>query len=614
MRLSDDEVAEALHEHGEWVQDRLDLWERFNKAYSSKFWQGGDPWGGKLPTSGDNSLPIKISTNRIFGQVQRYISHLYFRAPRAEVNMPGVLEGARGRGRPKSLGELPSKASALLNEFLARSDAQEAGTYALQLALFHGASAYKLTPNRRGKRVLDAYGVSVVPRWDVLWDDRETAFDQQLYRGHVRYERIDWVHEVLSPIVKADLRKLVPDNEATYLPGPFGQEWDPERRRRPRRYVRILEWYDLLDDVDGTGGALCYYLVKGHRNPSIVPLGERLPLPYPQPNGRPGVPLVPVVIAHEPSRPLAGLSVVERMYYFNAELNLMLSIIANAMRRDACRYNLVHKGVLGPDAIEKIRRAEDGEVIEIDRSQAPDLGKVFQTFQLPQFGQSLDKYRQWLYDEESATSGISDIMAGKQGNYLSATEAEFLASAGEASALEVGARLTQALARLSELGLSAFAARKTDLQVRLPSGDYVNLSPEELDEPLVVDIVDAASTPMQRAKRQTGFLAVQKLLSELVAVASSPDELPGPDGQPVPNTITPEQREMAIAQIEYIVTQWDLPETLGWDMISGQGETQKKALKKEAKERVLKLLDAKAAEMEGQGPALPPPQIPAFPG
>lgn len=605
-----EEIQAHLGQHFRSVGENQSEWDRYWFAYKNEFWQRPNPWSGIAP-----SFSIKVQTNRIFPFVQKYIANLLFRAPRAEISMPGVYEMSRGR-RGKLGKEAASKVAALANEWLKRSDLQESTTYALQLALFHGAAAYKLTPNRFPGRVVDKLGVSVLPRWDVLWDERETNYEQQLFRGHVRYERVDWVEETL--------KVQIPEEKRETLGGMYGEEDDNKQElRNVRRYVRVLEFYDFLSRE------MQYYHViggPGTSYPVIEKLGEAKPFPYPLANGRPGVPIVPLVVANEPSRPLAGMSAVRRIYQFNAELNLMLTILANAMRRDASRTTFVPKGVFGKEAWKAINEAKDGSIVELEVQQIRDLRELMHTFELPQFSQHLDKYRGWLIEEHASTSDITQIQQGQAGKYLSATEVEQLASAGEVSATEVGVRVTQSVARTTELALAAFAAGGKNFYVRLPDGSEEALSRAEIDQPWVVDIEDGGATPMRMAKAQAGFLQVQNVLMSLVSVASAPDIPPGP---PDPSTgisaqpqqmVTHEMRAMARAQIEYIKSKWNLPDSMSWDVLVSSSAMSEQAAKeeedrKEAEEtaaleaKVRELLEAKVEQQSAAPAPVPPPEV-----
>lgn len=600
----EDIVAGKLKVVGEAMPD----WELWRHAYNSDFWKYANMWSG---IATQKAMPIKVQTNRIFDYVQKFVANLLFRSPRAEISIPAVREVGPGRKSSLDLKGVAPKVTALANEWLKRSDVQEASTYALQMALFHGASAYKVSPGRFSSRVVDKMGVSVVPLWDVLWDDRETSYEQQLYRGHMRWERVDWVEKTFS--TKVD------DGDREALPGPYGER-DVERPmedRNVRRYVRVLEFYDMVSRQQR------FYLVcggAGARSATLKLIGEPKPFPYPLANGRPGIPIVPVIVANEPSRPLAGLSAVKRQYQFNAELNLMLTILANAMRKDAARNTFVPKGALTNDAWKQIEAAEDGSIIEL-ATDAINLKELFHTVQLPQFSQHIDKYRGWLMDEQQATSGISSIQQGQQGKYLSATEAEFLANSGEIAATEVGSRLVQSVSRLTELAIAAFAASGKTFLVQMPDGSEQELTSQELNQPWVVDIEDAASTPMRLAKRQSGFLQVQKILLDLVTVASVPEvepatAIPGAaPAAPPPPAVTPETRAMARAQIDFIRTQWDLPETMGWESLSQETPTDPEEQPKpepELEQRVKELFESKLAEQPPPGTA--DPNLIPFPG
>jgi hypothetical protein len=599
--LHHEEVEDAVAGHYEWVTEQMPEWDAYLRAYKGEFWKGANPWSSLM----DDSLPIKMESNRLFDYVQKFIANLLFRAPRAEVAPPGIEEDSPGRPRDHSAAA--AKVAALGNEWLLRSGAQRESTHGLQQSLFYGSAGYKLTPNRFATLPLDKFIVSIIPRWDAIWDDRETNTEQQLYRGHIRYERIDWV-EYMFPGTD------VPESLRCALPGPNGEHSSVQEsvnRTRPKRYCKVLEFYDLL----ARRGR--YYLATEGRNPSLTLIaGSEGPLPYPLANGRPGIPIVPLLVANEPSRPLAGMSAMKRQYRLVAEMNLLLTILANALRRDATRLSFMPQELLTKEVVDKIKAAKDGDVIPVPTGNM-DWVKLIHTMQLPAFSQHLDKYKGWLLDESQATSGISNLQQGKQGNYLSATEAEFLANSGETAATEVGARLTDAMSRLVEIAVAAHATQRKNLSVKMPDGKKQRLTPDEMRHPWVVNIEDAAATPMRLAKRQQGFIGVQKVLLDLSAVASAPDvqQQPAAAGMeaaapPAPG-VTEEMRRMARAQMNFIATQWEL-DSMSWDAIA-MGLKEKKPQPTEP-EPVDPELEAKVTALlsnaVAQGEQLPVPPTP----
>jgi hypothetical protein len=612
MELGLDEITDAVAAHQETMTRLSVEWDRWLSAYRGEFWAGNrHPWGGTIELG---KLPIKMESNRLEDYIQKFVANLLFRAPRADVAIPGVLE-ARGAGRPSDLTQASVKVTALCNEWMVRTGLQQESTSALQQALFYGAAGYKLAHNRHGKLPLDRFTACVVSRWECLWDERESSFEQQLYRGHFRYERCDWVEHVFGYTVPEELRMP--------LPGPHGEQnsaLDKDGKQRPRRYCKVLEFYDLLSR------STRWFLTTDGQHPTLTEIEKgRGPLPFELANGRPGVPLIPVIAANEPGRPLAGMSMIKRQYRITAELNLMLTILANAMRRDATRLSFMPEELLTKPVQEAIRRAEDGEVIPVPTKDI-DWTKLIHTMKLPEFSQHIDKYRGWLMEEAQATSGISNIQRGQQGNYLSATEAEFLANSGETAATEVGARLTESLSRLVEMAIAAYGGPKgTPLSVRMPDGKIETLSPEELRHPWMVDIEDAAATPMRLAKRQQGFLGVQKTLLDLVTIASTPElqeQLPAaaaptaaamgaPAAAGASPPVTPEMRNMARAQMNFIATQWEL-DTMSWEAISA-GVDKKSPPKNKAPEPVDPELESKVIDLLEAKQNMQPPPVPQPP-
>lgn len=250
-RFDDDEVADFVRGHDEEVTRRSPLWAQYTRAYRSEFWKGHNPWA-QLPGVGtDNDpYPIKVEVNQVWPFVQAHVANLFYRAPRCEIEFPAVVEVKSGR--PSDDTTSARRMKAFGDEWIRRSDIQELSTYALQLALFFDVAAYKLGVKHKARGVMDRVWVDVIPRWELLWDDRAHSYEQQAYRGHIRWERIDKAREIVGdPLTDAEVWTLpdVLEDE-----GGRGSAWD---RHRAKKYVRLLEFYDLL------AGQQRFYLVSG---------------------------------------------------------------------------------------------------------------------------------------------------------------------------------------------------------------------------------------------------------------------------------------------------------------------------------------------------------------
>jgi hypothetical protein len=554
-----DEIEGFVRGLDEEVTARAPLWAMYSRAFRSEFWSDRNPWSG-LPGMGssDDPFPVKIESNQIWPFVQAHVSNLFYRAPRTEIEFPAVTEVAKGR--PYDDTTAARRIKAFADEWIRRSDSQEISTYALQLNLFHGLSAYKLGLKQRATGIMDRVWVDAIPYWELLWDDRARSFDQHTYRGHIRWERLDRAREIVDDDlvdVHGEVLPDVVDDEGTR---------GVERERRPKKFVRLLEFYDLI------AGKQRFFVASGYgAGVSLKEYGSPLPIPWKLPNGRPGVPIIPMILSNEAGSPSKGVSAVARVYGIASETNLILTIAANQMRRDAASISVLDSSA--PDSlVQAIKDAVDGTVVKLDKANT-NIEKLVKTIDWGRRSESMDKYKKMLVDAKQDSQGMSDLMQGKQGNYLSATEADILAGSGETTAIEIGQRMSEAMARMVELVLVMIAdtiGKDGKLHVRTVQARET-LTHEELMLPWTVAIVDSGTTPVREGKRKQEFVAVQPVLISLATIASSK---PAPAAGAPPDPAAAQQpqysdetRLMAQQLLDYLVQLYGLPETMSWRSI-----------------------------------------------
>lgn len=602
--FSDDEVQDFVAGLDDEVARRSPLWAMYSRAYRTEFWTGANRWsvlpGMEKAGTTDDPFPVKVEANQVWPFVQSHVSNLYFRAPRCELEFPAVSAVTTGR----YLDDVTAvrRVTVFDDEWIKRSDIQELSTYGLQLSLFHGVSAYKLGLKPNPKGVMDRVWVDVVPFWELLWDDRARSWEQQAYRGHIRYERVDRAEEIVGAEIE--------DTELEVLPDVL--EWEnagePYRTREThaKKYVRVLEFYDLLANEQR------FYLVSGRQGGcTLKPIGKVLPIPWELPSGRPGVPILPIVLSNEPEFPLKGVSSVARVYQMNSETNLLLTIVANMMRRDSARISLAKAG-LGKAFEQAVRDAIDGTVVFVpDNINLAEVKNALHTIDWGRASETLDKYRAMLAEGRQDSQGISDLMQGKQGKYLSATEADILAGSGETAALEIGTRMAESMARALELVnvmIAGTMKKREKFSVRTEKGRE-KISRAELELPWTVGIVDSGTTPVRLQKRKAELQAVQKPYLEMVKIASSPEPDPAAPAPVDPATVvSPELRTAARLMLDYTVQLYQLPESLTWTALSARSaDGAAKPLDPEETAEAQALMD-RAVGLEDEpvpGPAIP---------
>jgi hypothetical protein len=603
-RVDDDEVEDAVRGSMETFDIEVEHLNRMRAAYETRFWDN-HPWAG-IPgfRSAEIEFPVRVEVNQVWPFVATHVSNLAMRSPRVECELPAIVPTKAGR--PADYSEAPAKVTAFGDEWIRHGDLQEVSTYALTSALFSGASAFKLGLRPKSKLVTNRVWVRAMPKWEAIWDDRASTWDQQSYRGHLRQERIDLARFLVQdPLEGVEGEPL--DDPVLNFNRPMTSSLSTERHRL-KKYVRLLEFYDLIAEEQR------FYVVEGRdKSARVRPVGKAKPIPFEMANDRPGVTIVPLVLSNVPEYPLKGISAVSRVYQLNAEVNLLLTIIANGLRRDAARIAVGHEGGFPDQLVTAIKEAKDGTVVLVPKNI--NLDNLLRHIEWPGFSSTLDKYKLWLAEARQDSQGFSDLMQGRQGKYLSATEAEILAGSGESTAVEIGLRMSEAMGRSMELVYTMTASTMDEGErfvVRTTDGD-ANLTRKELELPWTVGILDAASTPVRDAKKKDGFLQVQPQMLELTKIASMDldAQVPGPDGAPAPQPITPEVQRMAQLQLDQIVQLWGLPETMTWRSLKTAGEAaaaeRKGARGAELKAKAEKLMPRVVDAMTGGGQPAPMP-------
>jgi hypothetical protein len=552
-------VEVLVRGHLKRVEERRQRWQWYRAAHDDRMWEPGtsNKWTDAFPTMGEvEVLPIKVQVNLVKPFVQRRKSVLFFRNPRSEVVLPAVMSA---RSRRKVPTERHDAVRAVVDDLLRRADVQAATLHAMGLGLMYEQAAFKTTfdASKTKASPIGKVSVEALPCWEVMWDERAKTARDQRYRGHIRFMTVEQARAVFG----TDFEERLKDDSVWLRALPdvvkFGhdREASDDHQDRDASYVHVLELYDFV------GKRLRWFLVgettSGHG--ATIEAGPDFPMPYTWADGTPACPIEPVILEHAPEHPFEGIAPVAGVFEKAAERSLLLTIFANAARRDASRpmLYLKEKG-LTDEVIKRIMSAVDLEFVGVD---GPTLNDLFKALESPDTAKSLDKYHELLGLAKSDETVSSDLAEGKQGKYLSATESQILAAGDEQAATEPQARMSAALARVCELALRIVATERTGggLKVRV-SDDVVTLERADLAEAWTVSVVDAASSPMQRAQKIAQFTELQPTLLELVRIASPDPQPAGPDGMPAP-PIPEGVRKMALAQLEYLVNVADLPES-----------------------------------------------------
>ncbi len=589
MEIGADEVNDVVRDSLSFYETQRAEWRWFRSAFKAEFWKSNqyqDQGLAGIGVDADDGLPFKVQADRLKPFINAQVANLFYRGPRTQVEPPEVFETTSGR--PPDMTELPDTIAAYLDAFLKRSGIRKRSTNVYQLALMYGSAAFKLgvDPKRKGDMVSRVW-VQGLPPWELIFDREAESEEQQSFIGHLRYERVDVARDLVG-----ELGSIVPEALPDYLE--HGTSTPPRGEKKLERYVRLLEFYDLL------AGEQRFYVVTGdHKSPNCRQVGAVAAIPYEYPTGLPAVPLVPVVLANVPDFPMQGVSAAKTVYELNAEQNFLLTVLANKMRREAATAYMSREGDLDADQLALWASGRDGVHIQVKAEGS--LDNKIKALDPPMSSPLLDKMMAWIASAWGDVAAADGMMQGQQGKYLSATEASLMAGFGEATTGDIQQRMADAVSETCRLFLALSAAEmKKPMTVRVGS-ERRQLTKADLELPWTVSIVDSASTPLKDMRKKEAFLQVNKVLMEAVAIASGT----AVEGQKPPEQVQRLAQEVA----NYIVQLWALPEPMSWDSLSAKSPDQK--LEEEAREIIQTKL---APELQAAGMGAPPmPQAPAMP-
>lgn len=566
--LTEDQVNIILTGHDARMKKKRRTWRMYRAAFDGRFWEAPNIWtrGPRALMNfaeNTNSIPVKNQVNIVRARVNALLAQLYYRKLRTSATPPIFM--ANKPGRPKEISpQLVEGMSALGSELLNRGDFEAMSTHAYQLSLMYGASAFKTSIDDTVKGdAIDQLSVDVILPWNLLLDERARS-GRWRWQGHVRYEPVEWFEDKFGS-------EALPDKiHATHIPDFLedGLDSHADDEHRDPSYLRVLEVYDrhkvITVGSSEAKGELSYWLAD-NSNPKLFPLGES-PFPFADVVGRGITGITPVVLQNVPEYPLHALSTIDNLYELAAERNLLLSILASAMRRDAARVILflsergVNQGVL-----DQIAEGRDLALVEIE---GETLEGLFKELDIPRMAGSLDKYKQWLTEARQEVQPGAELIAGRPSGKgktpLSATESNRLAGAADADTGQVGKRMALALSdNLEQQAVVLATAMKDNREkaLKFRSGqDVVTIPREVLMESWSWGIQDSTATPAREAQTRADFVAIAQPLLDLALVATEQPDTP------VGN--------MAQRQIDFYVEKWDLPDNFLWDFISDVEEVE----------------------------------------
>lgn len=482
---------------------------------------------------------ILIEVSRMPSIIQTYTGYLFPRSPRT-IFSPNV----EGKGDP-------SKAQMATNRWFALRRSHKKMRRIIAQALLYPGGAIKIGQDLTKARPQDRVWATVVPWWDLVLDWDVQDDDEQRFMGHEYWEDVAILERRLG-------RKIPEDVPAEERVDYFDTRGGGDRRAASdrktksqssvtRRFVRVLDWYNLIDEYETEGGKLQgrfeIYLVEQLKKDGAKPIFEGA-MPFTHPDGSPCPPLVPCIFDSELEHPLRGIALADRVYDQCKELSLLRTAQANAVRRDA-RIMLVDKNAgISEDHLGQWVQGKDGAIIIVEKAKGMSWA---QAVHVPTFGALSINYSTYgAAVEQDLTQGSNTpafTRGEPAGSRTTATEIRQLNQYMENRFGELARIKDSWIADIARVFLrvmiSAMKAPALLVNADKPSDDpnkkepdvlvyfegpkheRVAVTVENLDSEFDIGISDAASTPLTKELRKQDLISLMDRLLSLWEQASN---------------------------------------------------------------------------------------------
>lgn len=499
-------IHAVLQHHVREMNNEWREMEQFRVVADNEMWSAGGPFGSNgwyRPKSIDH-LKVRFTVNRVRPWLERRKADLYRVAPRVKVQQPVVSHaGSRRPLSPKVVAALGELGSA----WLTSPDVREAVEMLQDLALVTKASALKIGLHKE-RRGLAAVWAQAIPRWDVVWDDAVDAVHRARWWGHLRWERLD------------EAQRLCPD-----LPSsdgmPFGDflaqgglARTGQEDGRPRGYVRLIEWWDMV------AGTVQVFVVNNENG--VCAHGSKPQPMLKHPNGRPCVQLVPCILAPSLAKPLRGVALARPQLDESVEKSYLTSYLGTATRRDLARAALFRKSDgFSEEMAKRVADAEDLEMIPVEEESRP-LDQLVHVLRFPETSPGVERVLRLASEMADQSTSQSALGRGSTTGieYASATAAQALSAGDAAVASLAAARMQAVMVRAVEVVFALLADSGGTLKVTT-AGGVVALKGQHFSAEVDVTIDDQTAQAAQSSARKAELLQVVPLIRDLAALAST---------------------------------------------------------------------------------------------
>jgi hypothetical protein len=542
-------TARIIEEQRQYVDTHRGTWLNHRDSFMDNFWrESGENAGTYEQVSSLDAIPL-FAINRMKSWIVSYTASLFYRGFSAELGSDDVY------GLTDPVAPLGKLVKRVLDRFYNTIPFARMTEAAFTACLLYPHGAFYLKHDPRERRPVDQLVAEFMPPWECVWDRFASSVEEARYLGRswaVSMEDAEQVfgvdHELVEKhlIIKPDVLRHGMAN-ATYRIG------------ADCSYVRLLDlYYPRKKNADGSFGRRCLYVLDS--NLSVVAVVREEAVAWRDGDGRPVIPIEPIVLTSVPEHPLWGVPNAATIYALERENNAYAAWLAQAMKMEALRKLFLDRSLLTDEGAENIVNPSDHAVVDVKPgalSNGPGrIASFMQSAPAPTNGLAL---RQFIESMFEAVSGTAPVSRGQPTQYIPATESANLAAYSETTLGMIRSKMDRAVAGLGQRYLHALAhvmalGGANHLPVRIKD-DIEELPAAQLVLRWTIRIVDGANTPAKTEGQKRDSLQLMPLLMQ-IAIAATNLQAP------------PETKAAMKAIWEDVVDRFGLTETLSWKTIA----------------------------------------------
>ena len=479
-------IKATLADHHKFWQDLKPRMKQLDAIYCTRFWEstGAKPDG-----------QIRVEVPEGYGFVEGYVASLFPKAP--AITVEADAQNPSGNA---------DVVKAVVDRWLYdTAPSIEAG---IRQGLIYTHGLFKVA-TVDSESILDSVVVRAVPPWEVILDRGALTWKQQRYYAHVYDLPVSEAKE------KWGDKEFNPKPKEEYLAGERKTGSKTKQADLPAEYlyITVVEFYDFIK------GRLLFWSPDCNNGEALL---EEVVIPLTSHDGQPLGPIAPLYFVRHPSKPLEGLSSLDRVSDQIREKNIVRSFWANAIRRDARIYMYLKDKGIDEEVMAAITSGKDGVFVGVDGETLDGLIKLLEVNPITS---NHDRYLREIEQDLSKGSVMAPFTRGEGQTGATATEirAQYAYSSSEVGRL--AREKDTAINNLSEIyvrTVQLLLEDNSEPPVMTVNRKLVVLQAEMFDGKFKFQSLDMASTPIAQEIKQKQFIG---LIPTLAQVGITPDQI-----------------------------------------------------------------------------------------